>query len=458
MLENKVLIWNAHWRVAGGGEKYAFLLGAALVQQGYDVTFACQSVNHLRYAKKFLGISDFNYREVVIGQENDLIGVSENYDLFINTSFGSSMLAPIQNSIYLCHFPHYNRKYRLLRNISGSLNQSAAHKLSGLILSPQFRNYLWSDENIYLKCLNEESISVTCVQGSVKLTSNEFTKTINENEKFVLNRSGVIRIFVDQKIASSFIVEGLRKVNVYRFFLSRLIPQLFPIETYKRVWANSEFTAKWIKEYWNTYSSVIYPPVELKKYKVKDKNNYMITSIGRFMSPDSNHSKNQHLLIKAFKKIHRRNRKFTLDLLGGQSDSQQKYFNKVFKMSSSLPIELIPNASLEEIDVSLNSSSFLWHGTGLKQSVKTPYKMEHFGISVVEAMSAGVIPLVYNVGGPAEVLKNFPELIYGSIDELIEKTLKLSEMELSGLRGQLAIESRKYDMQSFIDRVIQNIE
>ena len=272
------------------------------------------------------------------------------------------------------------------------------------------------------------------------------------------NMFQVTRIFVDQILSSSFIVEGLRKVNVNRIFLSRLIPQLFPIETYKRVWANSEFTLKWIQEYWNIHSSVIYPPVEMKKYEEKNKNKYMITSIGRFMSPDRNHSKNQHLLVKAFKKVHQRNRKFTLDLFGGLSDSQQKYFDKVYKMSITSPIELIPNASQMEIDMSLSNSSFLWHGTGLKQSVKTPYKMEHFGISVVEAMSAGVIPLVYNVGGPVEVLKNFPELIYGSIDELIEKTLKLSEMELSGLRGQLAIESRKYDMQSFIDRVIQNIE
>ena len=458
MTENKVLIWNAHWRAAGGGEKYAFLLGAALAQQGYDVTLACTSANHLRYAKKFLNISDFNYREAVISQEEELIEISSSYDLFINTSFGSSMLAPIQNSIYLCHFPHYNRKYRILEKIFGTLNQSAAHRLSGSILNPQFRDYLWAEENMYIKCLDKESISVTCVQGSITITTNDFTKILNQNEKHVLSNSQVTRIFVDQILSSSFIVEGLRKVNVNRIFLSRLIPQLFPIETYKRVWANSEFTLKWIQEYWNIHSSVIYPPVEMKKYEEKNKNKYMITSIGRFMSPDRNHSKNQHLLVKAFKKVHQRNRKFTLDLFGGLSDSQQKYFDKVYKMSITSPIELIPNASQMEIDMSLSNSSFLWHGTGLKQSVKTPYKMEHFGLSVVEAMSAGVIPLVYNVGGPAEVLKNFPELIYGSIDELIEKTLKLSEMELSGLRGQLAIESRKYDMQSFIDRVIQNIE
>jgi len=458
MTENKVLIWNEHWKVAGGGEKYAFLLGAALAQQGYDVTFACASANHLRYAKNFLNISDFNYREAVISQEHELIEISSNYDLFINTSFGSSMLAPIQNSIYLCHFPHYNRKYRILKKIFGSLNQSAAHSLSGSILTPQFKNYLWADENIYIKCLEKESISVTCVQGSIEITSNDSTKILNENEKHVLNKSQVTRIFVKQIHASSFIVEGLQKASLYRIFLSRLFPQLFPIETYKRVWANSEFTAKWILEYWNIHSSVIYPPVDLKKHEEKVKNKYMITSIGRFMSPNRNHSKNQHLLVKALKKIHHRNRKFTLDLLGGLSDSQQKYFDKVFKMSSSSPIELIPNASQIEIDMSLSNSSFLWHGTGLKQSGKTPYKMEHFGISVVEAMSAGVIPLVYNVGGPAEILKNFPELIYESIDELIEKTLILSEMELSDLRGLLAMESRKYDTQSFIDRIIQNID
>ncbi len=458
MIENKVLIWNAHWQVAGGGEKYAFLLGAALAQQGYEVTFACLSANHLRYAKKFLNISDFDYREAVVSQEDEILEISSSYDLFINTSFGSSMLAPIQNSIYLCHFPHYNRKYSILKKIFGALNQSAAHRLSGPILNPQFRDYLWADQNIYINCLDKESISVTCVQGSITITSKDFTKILNQNEKHALSNSQVARIFVDQIHSSSFIVEGLQKVNVNRILLSRLIPQLFPIETYKKVWANSEFTAKWIQAYWNIQSSVIYPPVELKKYEEKNKSKYMITSIGRFMSPIRNHSKNQHLLVKAFKKAHQRNRKFTLDLLGGLSASQQKYFDRVLKKSSSYPIELIPNASQMEIDMSLSNSSFLWHGTGLKQSIKTPYKMEHFGISVVEAMSAGVIPLVYNVGGPAEILKNFPELIYKSLDELSEKTLKLSMEDVSNLRKRLVDESQKYSYDVFQATVAQNLE
>jgi glycosyltransferase involved in cell wall biosynthesis len=83
--------------------------------------------------------------------------------------------------------------------------------------------------------------------------------------------------------------------------------------------------------------------------------------------------------------------------------------------------------------------------------------MEHFGISVVEAMSSGLIPLVYKQGGPAEILSQFPELIYDSIDDLVEKTLKLAELDLNVIRNRLIQESRKYNVQNFTRSVIENL-
>lgn len=48
-------------------------------------------------------------------------------------------------------------------------------------------------------------------------------------------------------------------------------------------------------------------------------------------------------------------------------------------------------------------ASIFWHATGLGEDAEAdPNRMEHFGISIVEAMSAGAVPVVLGVAGPAE--------------------------------------------------------
>jgi hypothetical protein len=72
-------------------------------------------------------------------------------------------------------------------------------------------------------------------------------------------------------------------------------------------------------------------------------------------------------------------------------------------------------------------------------------------------MSAGLIPLVYSQGGPAEILSQFPELIYDSAEELVEKTLKLEKLNLIQLRDRLIEESKKYNEQNFTRSILENL-
>ena len=55
-------------------------------------------------------------------------------------------------------------------------------------------------------------------------------------------------------------------------------------------------------------------------------------------------------------------------------------------------------------------------------------------------------------------MKNFPELIYTSLDELSEKTLKLSTEDVSNLRKRLVDESQKYSYDVFQATVAQNLK
>jgi hypothetical protein len=67
-------------------------------------------------------------------------------------------------------------------------------------------------------------------------------------------------------------------------------------------------------------------------------------------------------------------------------------------------------------------SQIYWHAAGFEiDEHKNPELTEHFGISTVEAVSAGCIPLVIPYGGQREIIKS-ADLHWESVDELVQKT------------------------------------
>lgn len=90
-----------------------------------------------------------------------------------------------------------------------------------------------------------------------------------------------------------------------------------------------------------------------------------------------------------------------------------------------------------------------------------PEKMEHFGISVVEAINAGAIPIVFDSAGPAEILKDFPELRFRTIKDLAKATQDLSELSATQLQKKeqdLEILSKKFSLQVFEKKLLENIQ
>ena len=61
-----------------------------------------------------------------------------------------------------------------------------------------------------------------------------------------------------------------------------------------------------------------------------------------------------------------------------------------------------------------------WHGTGLGTDLEQePEKAEHFGISLVEAMSAGCVVFAYGSGGPREIITDGVDgFLYSSTEDL----------------------------------------
>ena len=83
-----------------------------------------------------------------------------------------------------------------------------------------------------------------------------------------------------------------------------------------------------------------------------------------------------------------------------------------------------PGAELADL---YGRASIFWHAAGLGEDTEDdPNRMEHFGISIVEAMSAGAVPVVLGEAGPAEIVEpGRSGRHYTDLDDLVAQTVDL---------------------------------
>lgn len=226
--------------------------------------------------------------------------------------------------------------------------------------------------------------------------------------------------------------------------------------------SNSQFTNKWTEEYWgksNNYR-VVYPPVFSEKdidgrYDESRKKN-IIMSVGRFFV--STHSKKQLEMVRFFVKNNDKFRDYEYHLCGVVSDDPEdkKYLEKVKAEASKVDNVFIhlglPHDELMDL---YSQAKIFWHGTGYGvDEDKEPEKMEHFGITTVEAMSYGAVPVVINKGGQKEtVQEGINGFRWDNEKECVENTLKVIKDE--ELRKRLASKSvelaKNYSIEKFYE-------
>lgn len=132
-------------------------------------------------------------------------------------------------------------------------------------------------------------------------------------------------------------------------------------------------------------------------------------NVGRFAR--GGHCKRQDSLVDAFRRLvaasHRKD--LELHLVGTVSadPDAREFVLDVHRRAEGLPVYLHLNAAPELLRELYATSSAYWHATGYGISEALfPERMEHFGIAVVQGMSAGCIPMVYGAGGPAEIVEH----------------------------------------------------
>ncbi|MEA2056906.1 MAG: glycosyltransferase family 4 protein [Patescibacteria group bacterium] len=207
---------------------------------------------------------------------------------------------------------------------------------------------------------------------------------------------------------------SLAKLNVAHIQFSLKIDQRGWLKQKKlKSWdykiSNSNFTKKIVEPSWPVRIDLVHQPmIRTEKFCIGvdlQKKEKIILNVGRFFS--HLHSKRQDILVDIFKRLKKKYKKETagwkLVLIGGVED--QEYANKVKKLAKGQDIEILHHVGRQELINWYKRSSIYWHATGYRiNDEEEPEKVEHFGISTVEAMAAGNAPLVIGKGGQLEVV------------------------------------------------------
>jgi glycosyltransferase involved in cell wall biosynthesis len=215
---------------------------------------------------------------------------------------------------------------------------------------------------------------------------------------------------------------------------------------------NSNFTKKFIDREFAVNSEVVYPPINIHPQKTKKEN--IVLSVGRFTQ--ALHNKRQDLLVETYKNMVDRGLKdWELKLVGSDKEGKSIVRNLKKKIQG-YPIKIVTNITHKQLEEEYSKAKIYWHAAGFQvDQEKNPELVEHFGIATAEAMSAGCVPIVINLGGQPEIVNNGKDgYLWDSIIELRQKTLQLisARDDLASLSRAAIKKSKQFSKTTFMSK------
>lgn len=359
----KIGIYNKYWSTCGGGEKHVGAIAQHLASSD-KVDLISNTRFSIADLESKLNLNLANCIEVILPNHTEemMEEFSANYDLWINSTFLSSMRSKAKTSILLVFFPFLDTALRLLWK-----------KLP--VIQPEWlQKFFW------------------------------------------------------------------RKYGFWN--------------TYDIVVSNSEFTKSWVQKWWKCESYVLPPPIDLFEMLQDHPKKKIILSVGRFFV--GGHNKKQDVMIKAFIQMIKTHNctGWHYHVCGGTHPEKvhQDYLQQLTQMSEGYPITIHPDIDRNSLVELYYDAKIFWHATGYGESdVKSPEVMEHFGMTTVEAMSAGCIPIVINKAGQKEVIKHGVNgFVWDNLDDLYTLSIAvMSSADVGSIMAKARSTSQKYAVAEF---------
>lgn len=508
----KIAIYDKWIESLGGGEKVATVMAEALSKAGHDVDLLSTFKPNKPLIEKKMAVDLSNVKMVALNERSydRILKWTKSYDLFINTSFLDLQPSLAKKSIYYVHFPSqviktflgfikyetilpFLRRFLVIPQLEKGMERiddinSRAGKWLGsdntIIISNPPKKFICK-LRIYSDLVSygvEKDISVISNNAELRLVD----KTLEHNTSTLSyvyevrpedKQETTLKILVRSKPRKEGLALVSLTINSPRFFLWNFLKRYLPryemalygsgsfslgagLDTYNLFMSNSYFTKRWTKRYWGKDSVVVFPPVDVDKFKSKKNKKNIILNVGRFFV--GGHSKRQDVLIEAFKELYDSSgvaRSWELHLIGGIAEGWEhsEYVKKLEEMAEGYPVFFHFFADFETLKDLYASARIYWHATGFDQSpLRNPITLEHFGISVVEAMSSGCVPVVFRGGGLTETVDSRDGLTFKSVSQLINITERLIEnpIKINRLSRKYITRARKYSRSRFEQRVL----
>jgi glycosyltransferase involved in cell wall biosynthesis len=452
----KVAVYNRFLQSMGGGERHSGMLAQLLADDGHEVDL----VGHDDIGKDALAdhlglnLGKVSMRIVPDLGEEAVARLSAEYDLFVNASYMSRVRAQAAHNLYLCYFPTpFDHDLvgwrRLLARVAGRWVREGRAGVVGwnpgwhLPEGGRLRRWVWSSGRAGVRFPAGEAKQVVfslgrpaapaAVEVSVTHDGAELARLEASPERFRRHRVQLPPSDHERELVfeSDTFVPGGHDHRALGVAVSRLrmtdgswtprqwaggrFPWLLRdptdlgfLDHYERVLANSEYTRGWIRRLWGVDADVLFPPIRVQDLRPGPKQRRILT-VGRFIARRVGHSKKQLELVEAFGRMVRRGGMdgWELHVVGGCEPSMRPYLAEVERAAEGLPVQVHANARRPLVEELFATSSIFWVATGLgEDDEKAPWLFEHFGITTVEAMAAGCVPVVIDKAGQREIVRH----------------------------------------------------
>lgn len=497
-----VAVYDRWLYTLGGGEQVAFAYAEALRDFGYDVSLLTHQQIDVAKAKQKMGINLEGIRLEYLPPQpsEELSALTEEYDIFLNTSFLDyfpnrsklgilSVFFPIRLRISPVIFLKQRLFIPLLRKVfiyptsyEGTRYDEQIGRWLYKWLGSHGKIHFSDGIKNFTVTLFFESLAFSVLDGIEFYAGEE--RVTPSNTRFSHHKNRVHYTFsLEHQDAKTLEIRlpknryarrvALLQVSLHswRYSFYNIFKRLFPIwemrlhgtpginklsyiSTYHKVITISEFCRHWIQEYWGQKSTILYPPVAVEKFSPAKKKQNWIVHVGRFFL--TGHNKKQLELAEVFARLCDKKlaEGWELHFIGSihEGDQHQKYFSQVREMAEEYPIYFhidVPQTELQEV---LSQAKIYWHATGLDEDEnKNPIHFEHFGITTVEAMASGSVPVVINAGGQKEIVTKQSGFLWNNREELMKQTADLIEDEVLWQRLSSGAQerSKRFSRQEF---------
>jgi glycosyltransferase involved in cell wall biosynthesis len=226
------------------------------------------------------------------------------------------------------------------------------------------------------------------------------------------------------------------------------------MKSYQLKTAISDFSRRWTQRRWRIDCQIVYPPVDTRFRRIEKEN--IILSVGRFAIEGEGYKKQEQMLAAFHRMKEQGLTGWQYVCAGGLSETPKhySYFKNLSTIAAGSGAQLIANVERAELERLYERASIFWHAAGYGEDENTrPVFLEHFGISTVEAMAAGCVPVVIKKGGQAEIVEHgVSGFLWETLDELTNYTdLLLNDNRLLANMSEAARKrAQRYSRESFI--------